>query len=108
MAIIGDVKIKVSTDVLVNKADAVSHSIRQMQDCFDEMEGIISRTVSYWIGDAGDLHRQLYVDEIPNIEEMMKRLKEHPRDLNAIARNYTDVEQRVSEISNALSGNVIE
>lgn len=108
MAIIGDVKIKVSTDVLVNKADAVSQSIRQMENCFDEMESIINRTVSYWIGEAGDMHRKLYKDELPNIEEMMRRLKEHPIDLNAIAQNYSITEQRVIEISNALAGDIIE
>lgn len=108
MAIIGDVMIKVSTEVLINKADAVSDSIRKMEECFNEMEDIIRRTNGYWIGEAGDKHRQLYSDEIPNIEEMMRRLKEHPRDLNIIAQNYMTTEQSVTEIANALAGDVIE
>lgn len=108
MSIVGDVRIKVSTDALINKADVVSQNIIRMENCFAEMESIINRTAGYWIGEAGNMHRQIYREEIPTIEEMIKRLKEHPRDLIAIAQNYMVSEQNVREITNALAGNVIE
>ena len=108
MAIIGDVHIKVSTEVLESKSETVSKSVDNMVNCFDELERIINRTSYYWIGEAGDLHRRLYQEQKDNIEEMIKRLREHPRDLIAIAQNYQTANTRAMEIASALPGDIIE
>ncbi len=108
MSIIGDVHIKVSTEVLNEKAQAVSKSISDMANCFERLEMIVNRTSYYWIGEAGDLHRKMYRDQKENVEEMIKRLKEHPRDLTAIAQNYQAVDAKVTQMANVLSGDVIE
>lgn len=108
MAIIGDVHIKVSTEVLNDKAQTVSKSISNMANCFEDLERVINRTGYYWIGEAGDLHRKLYQEQKDKVEEMLKRLKEHPTDLIAIAQNYQAAEIKVTQIANALSGDVIE
>lgn len=107
MAIIGDVQIKVDSTVLKTKADAVSAGIRQMEECFEQLETIINRTSYYWIGEAGDLHRKLYKDRKQQIEEMMKRLKEHPKDLVTIAQTYETVEAEVQSIAAELPGDII-
>ena len=108
MAIIGDVHIKVSTDILNDKAQTVSKSISNMANCFEDLERIVNRTSYYWIGEAGDLHRKLYQEQKSKVEEMLKRLKEHPKDLAAIAQNYQAAEMKVTQVANALSGDVIE
>lgn len=108
MSDIANVQIKVSTEVLKAKADEVSAKISNMKNYFEEVEGLISGTNGYWIGEAGDLHRKLYNDQKEKIEEIFKRLEEHPKDLLTIALNYEDVEARVEEISTALPGDIIE
>lgn len=107
MAIIGDVQIKVDSMVLKTQADSVSASIRQMADCFDRLEAIINRTSYYWIGEAGDLHRKLYRDQKQQIEEMMKRLKEHPKDLVTIAQTYDAAEAEIQSLAAELPGDII-
>jgi uncharacterized protein YukE len=79
-----------------------------MEQCFGDLDSIISRTATYWIGEAGDQHRKLYNDQKSNVEEMMARLKEHPRDLQTISQTYVAAEKAVAEDAEMLAGNVIE
>lgn len=108
MAIIGEVLIKVRPEVLVEKSQEASAAIHKMESCFDELERIINRTGYYWLGEAGDMHRRLYQEQKEDVDEMMRRLREHPRDLLTIAQNYAQTEQAVEEIAKQLSGDVIE
>lgn len=108
MAIGGDVFIKVRPEVLVEKSQEVSASIRKMASCFEDLERIINRTSYYWIGEAGDMHRRLYQEQKENVDEMMRRLKEHPADLLTISQNYVQAEQAVEAIADQLPGDVIE
>jgi len=106
--VIGNATIKVSTEVLVAKANEVTQRINSMSNCFDDLETLIARTSYYWIGEAGDMHRKLYQEQKEDVTEMMKRLREHPRDLIAIAQNYSETEKSVTEVANMLSGDVIQ
>lgn len=108
MAIMGGVSVKVRPEVLVEKAQTVSASISKLASCFEDLERIINRTSYYWIGEAGDMHRRLYQEQRDNVDEMMRRLKEHPEDLLTISQNYVQAEQAVEAIANQLSGNVID
>jgi len=99
--------IRVSTEVLVDKAQQVLGCITNMNNIFSQIESMISRTNYYWIGEAGDLHRKLYIKQKDTIEEMMRRLREHPRDLQAIAQNYVRSENEIESMANELPGNVI-
>lgn len=107
MAITGEVHIKVNSTVLNNKAQSVSKSITNMSNCFEQLETIINRTSYYWIGEAGDMHRKTYQDQKPQIEEMIKRLAEHPNDLVTIAQTYETAESEVQAMAGELPGDVI-
>ena len=107
MAITGDVQIRVNSAVLNSKAQSVSTSIKNMENCFEQLETIINRTSYYWIGEAGDLHRKIYKNQKPQVEEMMKRLKEHPTDLMTIAQTYDTAEAAVQSIAAELPGDII-
>lgn len=105
--IIGTVQIKVNSAVLNSKAQTVSREIRNMANCFDELDTIVNRTGYYWLGEAGDRQRIMYREQRPRIEEMMKRLKEHPADLLAIAQNYEGAESSIQSIAAELPSDVI-
>lgn len=107
MAITGEVQIKVKTEELVAKADSVTNYIGKVSTSFESIAAIIKRTENYWIGDAGDLHRKIYNDEKANIEEMFRKMKEHPKDLKAIAGVYTEAENTITNIANELPGDLI-
>lgn len=107
MAITGNVHIKVNSAVLNSKAQAVSKSVAGMANCLEQLERIVSRTSCYWIGEAGDVHRKMYQEQKPQIEEMIKRLREHPADLVIIARTYEATEIAVQSIAAELPGDAI-
>ena len=107
MPITGSVHIKVNSAVLNTKAQSVSNSIKNMANCFEQLETIINRTSFYWIGEAGDMHRKIYRDQKSQIDEMMKRLKEHPVDLVMIAQTYESTESAVQSMAAELPGDII-
>ncbi len=108
MAIGGNVIIRVRPEVLVQKSQEVSADIQKLSACFEDLERIVNRTSYYWVGEAGDMHRKLYQEQKADVDEMMRRLKEHPRDLLEIAQKYIDVDVAAGAMANELPGDVIE
>lgn len=108
MAITGAVEIKVTPSDLRNKASLVRTEVGKMKEALDDLETKLNATSSYWIGEAGDLHRKLYQDEKPNVENMISTLLEHTTDLEAIADQYEGVEREVTAISESLDTNALE
>ena len=103
----GGVTLKVTPDQLRSKADMVSREISAMTNAFDELARIVSRTSYYWEGEAGTRCRKLYEENKKEAELVLRRLREHPRDLLQMAQVYEDVERRVRETASALPENVI-
>lgn len=106
--VLGNIRLKVEPTQLVAQADEVSKNVRKMEKLFEEMNGVINRTESYWIGEAGDLHRKLYRDEKDDIDQIVRRFKEHPKDLQLMAQEYTNAETAASSVASALPQDVIE
>ena len=101
------VHIKVSTDVLNNKAVEAAKEIEGVKRDFDTLKQTVKSSSSYWIGEAGDLHRRLFEDQSDDIDEIIKRLSEHPADLQQIAGVYASTEAEVQAISGELPTDVL-
>lgn len=103
----GAVEVRVSTAELRRQAAEVSRRVESLTARFSELEYTVSGTRGYWIGEAGELHRQLYAERKDDIETMLRRLREHPVDLLKISGNYEQAEQAVAESFETLRGDVI-
>lgn len=99
-------RIRVDTNALVSQADTVSRLCNDMTVRFDNIKCIMDKTKGYWLGEAGDLHRQSYEEQIENIQLMLRRLKEHPEDLLAITENYRQTETSNAEVGRGLPSNI--
>lgn len=99
--------LKVTPEILIAKADEVIKDVSSIKQEMETIQQKVEGTKAYWIGEAGDLHRKLYNDQKEDIQDMMRRLDEHPRDLKIIASNYMTTEREVENIANALTDNVI-
>nr|WP_288827933.1 WXG100 family type VII secretion target [uncultured Clostridium sp.] len=104
----GSVTFKVTPEVLNSKANEVSSLIKKVRMEFEHLNTSINRTKAYWIGEAGDAHRKVYEDQKPGIDEILRRLEEHPRDLVSIAQTYTDTELEIKEYISSLPSDLIE
>lgn len=108
MAISGNVEILVTPEELSHQADEVEKRVENMKQRFDNLKRLVEKSKGYWIGDAGDMHRQNYVNQETNIDQVLRRLNEHPRDLRAIAQTYMTTERIVEEaIIQELPGDVL-
>ena len=103
----GDVSFKVTTEALVEKAEEVSVLVRDISGQFNIIGELIHKTEGYWLGEAGETHRSMYREQTEMLEEIVRRLNEHPRDLLAIAGRYSNTEREIEEAAAGLSGNVI-
>lgn len=97
----------VTPEVLLAKADTVLTKIRNMQTSFQELEGKITGTANYWLGEASEAHRDKYTSKKEEIELIFTQLIGDTENLRTIAAQYTTTENANVEISADLPGDVI-
>ena len=107
MAIAGAVELLVTPEVLNQKAVEVEKNVANMRTHFENMRTLVEKSKGYWVGQAGDMHRQNYTEQQENIEQILKRLAEHPADLRVIAQTYSDTELKIEEVIQSLPGDVL-
>lgn len=99
-----DGQIVVKTEVLVNQADEVARLINDTNNSFKELKRLVNGTNSYWVGEAGNVHREKYVKKEPDIDVAIRRLWEHVTDLKTMAGVYDTAERAAqSEAQNLIS-----
>lgn len=104
----GSVTIKVAPEVLQSKASDIRAAISSLRQKFDSIKKGMERTRSYWEGDAGAKHRDMYVKQQPAVDEMLKKLESRVLELEQIAANYTSAEIKNVGEANALATDVIQ
>lgn len=99
--------LKVKPEVLKSKADSISSSIGTIEKELNEIGRTILGTKKYWEGDASDMHQKYYKKIEEDIPTVIKRLKEHPKDLLSMAEIYDAAESSNQQLANKLPENVI-
>lgn len=107
MAIAGGVELLVTPEVLNQKAVEVEKNVAAMRTHFETMRTLVGKSKGYWVGEAGDMHRQNYTEQQENIEQILRRLAEHPADLRVIAQTYSETELRIEDVIESLPGDVL-
>ncbi|MBQ9136705.1 MAG: WXG100 family type VII secretion target [Lachnospiraceae bacterium] len=102
-----NVTIKVTPEQLTEKSSEVAGKVQSMRQHFKDLQDAVNKSKSYWVGEAGDKHRQMYADLEEEIEEILNRLAEHPRDLVTIAQKYSDVELKIQQEIEALPSDIL-
>ena len=100
-------EIKADPAVITAKADQVSRAIQNLDNTFQELDRLIQRTSMYWNGPAAEHFRALFNEEKPNIEDILKRLREHPGELKQMANNYQTTIEALSEENRQLRSDYI-
>ncbi|MCC8151646.1 MAG: WXG100 family type VII secretion target [Lachnospiraceae bacterium] len=97
----------VTPEVMLQKANSVQKYIRLMRQDFSNLENTVNKTQSYWIGEAGDAHREFYQSKKEEIETIFARLTEDVTDLQTMAGVYSQTEKEVTELAQDLPADVI-
>lgn len=108
MAVISNVTFRADANTLRSKASEVLTACDTVEKEFKKIETIIKNTNNYWVGTAAEEHRKVYNNYKDDIAAIIKRVKEHPKDLNLIAANYDSAESNNVQQSSLLTGSVLE
>lgn len=96
--------IQVEPEKLKEQADIVTGYINAIKKDFDGIRQIVKLTGIYWQGDASKKHRYIYDENEDDIEQILKRLWEHPIDLQKMAGIY----EKAEELNETLANNLPE
>ena len=103
-----DGHIKVNTATLHNQANTVANLINMVKENFSTLQETVNGTNSYWIGEAGDAHREKYAKQQSKFDEAIRRLTENVTDLRIMAGVYDDTERQALSEAESLIGAVID
>ncbi len=99
--------LKVKPEILKEKASSIENSIRDIENDLGEIGRVILGTKSYWEGEASEQHQKYYSAIKEDVPTVLKRLKEHPKDLLTMANLYDESEKANQQLANSLPGNII-
>lgn len=99
--------ITVTPEQLSSQSGIVRSKLGDMRSRFDELKSLISGTSEYWIGEAGDAHRQKYTARLEKIEEMFSRYTEQVTDLETMAGVYREAEQSAKNLADTLPASTL-
>lgn len=100
-------RIRVSTEVLVQRADAAQQKIQDVKARFEKIGEIVMNSRNYWEGSANDAHRREFQEYRGDIEEALARFTENVTDLRKIANVYHEAEVNVGDLNDDLPIDVI-
>lgn len=95
-------QLTVTPEELDAQATAVEAKLSVMKELFEDVNTLVSGTESYWIGMAGDAHRESYHSRMDGIQEMLRRYEEHVRDLRRMAGVYQTAEKAATFVADTL------
>lgn len=102
-----NIQLKVSPEVLRVKAEEISGQIQEMDNSWSRMYDLIQNSKFYWQGEASEYHRKYLKENNEEMKKLLKRLREHPIDLQKMAGVYVEAEQQAVQIASALPDDVI-
>ena len=107
MAILSGQVLRYDTARLQSAAATLREKIQKAETSYENVMTIVKNTERYWIGEAGNEHRNVFLEERDDIDQILLRLKEHPTDLVAIAGVAEQAAEKTKEIVSQPSVNLI-
>lgn len=104
----GEIRIRVTPQVLKEKAGEVERNIAAVSDGFDKMNQVMKKTAWYWLGAAGDTHRKKYEEQNNKVVEEIVALKDFPQMLLRMAGVYEEAERENVEQSAGLHMGIMD
>lgn len=101
------VEIKVTPEVLDQRGLELLTEIKKTEKLFSQIRDTVSKTSSYWKGEAGNHYRQMFREQEDEIQTVFRRLHDYPVNLNEISARYKQEESRQKTANAAVPNNLI-
>lgn len=102
-----DFTIRVTPTMLVSASAEISKSTDCIKSAFTEMSSMVQRMAGYWTGDAAELHRALFENQVPKMEAIVARFAGQADRLKQIAGNYNAAVETAKAMVEELPSDVI-
>ena len=99
--------IKTSTGALQEKATDISKKIANIERAFNGIGSVVNSSCSYWDGDSGEAYRRYFREVQADMNEVLDRLKKHPRNMLNMAGMYERSEEQAVEKMDTLNNGLI-
>ena len=101
------ITLKVNPQNLKTAAQTLSSDIASVEKRWNRIGEVIRASKGYWEGDGSNTHQKYYQEASKDVEKILKRLKEHPVDLQKMAGVYDQTESKLSAAASSLPADVI-
>lgn len=102
-----DFSLRVTPEVLEQRADDFWKVIGRIDNHFKRIDSISQKTQGYWKGEAGEEDRRSFSAMKDEVNAILRRLDEHPSDLLKMAGIYRSAERAAAAESTQLKTNQI-
>lgn len=95
--------VRVDNEVLLKTGE---EAWQQLKTCYDALERIqtsVEASGSFWIGQAGDLYREVLKNQIESVKAALEEMAQYPKELLAYAGLYSETMSQ----SNSLAESII-
>ncbi len=103
----GSMNLKVTPDQLKSKSQEIQKEISAIEADFQKIDDYVTGTKKYWEGEASNTHIKSYNKMKDDFKTIVKRLKEHPKDLEQMAGVYESAESTIQSIATALPTDIL-
>lgn len=101
------ITLKVNPEILKTKASEIESDIHSLENDFNSILDVISRTTAYWQGISADKARREFQGQKDDALRIIKRFREYPLDLMTMAGVYEKTESDILSDNNVLNTDVI-
>ena len=83
--------LKVSVEQLEQWIGNLEKRVTSMEACFQTMKETAANSGIYWMGEAGEAHRNTFLEYEDDCEEVISRVRQEAEKLRVILENYLGV-----------------
>ena len=98
--------LKVDAQIILGKSGDMKNTRSTLSTIMQQVQDKIRSLTNTWESEASTAYQTQFGRIIKDIEEMLNIVDEYTRDLDEIAQNYITTEQRITQQSNSLPGDV--
>lgn len=100
-----DIKVDLAQMRTVSKE--ITTITKRLTSYFSNMKSVMQGTVAYWSGEAADLHRQSFQEQIADMESILAGFEKQSRTLEQIVGNYAPIAPSVERDIEGLPSDVL-
>lgn len=95
--------VKVEPNELKSKAEEVYNNIKTYENAMNNISDFIKSSRNYWVGDAGELLRQVFSYEEQEIDCVIEQFKDYPKQLLEYAGIYSETIKNAEETVSSIN-----